>query len=430
MEQMNKTVVMFLAVAAACQAQTFNISGAVKTIGGNGIEGVTVRLGKAGLSTATGPNGSFTLAGTVTGAHHPTGYSSFHRDRLFNSIDGRLHYKAAGQAAVKAVVYDCNGRVLVSLGMLAVPGNNTMPLPHFGSGIQICRVSMNAEQYTFKCVSGTAANRTLVSLWKGRASSWLAKATGQIDDALVFTKDGYQVFRLAVTKSDTSGLQITMAPLETGTVTDADGQVYKTVRYGNQVWTVENLRTTKNNDGTVIPLITDNDAWNASNTPARCFYDTLPDTAAQRKWGALYNWYSVKTGKLAPAGWHVSTDADWDTLQNYLIARGCNSDGTTVGNKIAKSMASKTDWLPGTDSGAVGNDTGRNNASGFSGLPAGYYGITGSAYTRSWYAFWWTATVQDSSSAKARCLTSYYPDLRSETMIKTYGLSVRLVRDR
>ena len=113
------------------------------------------------------------------------------------------------------------------------------------------------------------------------------------------------------------------------TVKDADGNVYTTVKIGNQVWTVENLRTTKYNDGSAIPLVTDSAAWVNLTTPGYCYYNNTTNADSIKKYGALYNWYAVDTKKLAPAGWHVPTDAEWDTLQNYLIANGYNWDGTT-----------------------------------------------------------------------------------------------------
>ncbi len=152
---------------------------------------------------------------------------------------------------------------------------------------------------------------------------------------------------------------------------DIDGNGYHIVKIGNQVWTVENLRTTRYNDGTAIPYVTDNSAWANLSTPGYCYYGN--DSAANAvKYGALYNWHAVNTGKLAPEGWHVPTDAEWDTLQNYLIANGYNWDGTTTGNKIAKSMAAKTDWNSSSTAGAPGNDVQSNNSSGFSALPGGY----------------------------------------------------------
>ena len=128
------------------------------------------------------------------------------------------------------------------------------------------------------------------------------------------------------------------------TVTDIDGNVYHIVQIGNQVWTVENLRTTKYNDGSDIPHVTDSAQWANLSTPGYCFYNNTTDAVAQKKWGALYNWYTVETGKLTPEGWHVPTNNDWRLLELYLIVNGYNWDGTTDSNKIAKSLAAKTDW--------------------------------------------------------------------------------------
>jgi len=126
------------------------------------------------------------------------------------------------------------------------------------------------------------------------------------------------------------------------TVKDADGNVYQTVKIGNQEWTMENLRTTKYNDGTPILNITSQTTWDSclyTLTEAFCHYNNTTNSDSIKKFGALYNWYAVNTGKLAPSGWHVPTDEEWDTLQNYLMENGYSWDGTTGENKIAKSMA-------------------------------------------------------------------------------------------
>jgi uncharacterized protein (TIGR02145 family) len=217
-----------------------------------------------------------------------------------------------------------------------------------------------------------------------------------------------------------------------GTVTDADGNVYQTVKIGTQVWTVENLRTTKYNDGSAIPLVTDGGLWVALNTPGYCYYGNTTNADSIKNYGALYNWNAVNTKKLAPMGWHVPTDAEWDTLQNYLVINGFNWDGTTdtsTENKIAKSLAAKTDWIASTTPGAIGNGLTKNNRSGFSALPGGCRDDHGSFSYVGDGGYWWSATEDESSDAYYRDLYCVYDYLVRYYYYKRCGFSVRLVRD-
>ncbi len=100
------------------------------------------------------------------------------------------------------------------------------------------------------------------------------------------------------------------------TVTDVDGNVYHTVKIGTQTWMVENLKTTHYKDNTPVTLITDNNLWKNAIAPGYCWYDN--DIANKTPYGALYNWYTVNTGKLAPQGWHVPSAEEWQTLIAYL----------------------------------------------------------------------------------------------------------------
>jgi uncharacterized protein (TIGR02145 family) len=221
-----------------------------------------------------------------------------------------------------------------------------------------------------------------------------------------------------------------------GTITDADGNVYRTVKIGNQVWTTENLRTTKYNDGSRIPNITGEIPWDSCTytlTEAYCYYNNTTNSDSIKKFGALYNWYAVNTGKLAPAGWHVPTDDDWDTLQNYLIANGYNWDEETTDNKIAKSMAAKTGWKSGSDdavgSGAIGNDLTKNNRSGFSAMPGGTRtpGIGFSGLDSNGY--WWSAANGGADCTWNRSLYFDFEDFNRKFNSKSNGFSVRLIRD-
>lgn len=215
---------------------------------------------------------------------------------------------------------------------------------------------------------------------------------------------------------------------ESSTVTDIDGNVYHTVKIGNQVWTVENLRTTKYNDGSPIPHITDT-AWANDTLGAYCYYNNTTNADSIKKYGALYNWYTVDTKKLAPAGWHVPTDAEWDTLQNYLIANGYNWDNTKEGNKIAKSLAAQTDWETDSEPGVIGNDFTKNNRAGFTALPGGYRIFDGGFVDIGFYGQWWNAKAHGKAGAFL-CLLKYNKDyLYRCAFIKSYGYSVRLVKD-
>ena len=148
-------------------------------------------------------------------------------------------------------------------------------------------------------------------------------------------------------------------PTSKNTVTDIDSNIYHTVEIGTQTWMVENLKTTKYNDGTAIPSISDSTEWTTITSPAYCWYKN--DSILYKKnYGALYNWYAVNTGKLAPKGWHIPTNTEWETLFAYL-----------GGEKVAGGKLKETgikNWL--------NPNTKATNQSGFTALPSGsrYYG--------------------------------------------------------
>jgi uncharacterized protein (TIGR02145 family) len=218
------------------------------------------------------------------------------------------------------------------------------------------------------------------------------------------------------------------------TVTDADGNIYTTVKIGNQVWTVENLKTTKYNNGRPIPLASENSEWNDRSSPAFCWFAN--DIRNKKKYGALYNWHAVNTGKLAPEGWHVPTDSEWTELENYLIANGYNSDGTKEGNKIAKSLIAKMALKIANDSSIVGNDLSTNNHSGFSALLGGSRYIDGTFFYLDKYGYWWSASeggmsyAEDGTSyAWSRYLVYNNIDLIRSSLNECHGSAVRLLKD-
>jgi uncharacterized protein (TIGR02145 family) len=160
------------------------------------------------------------------------------------------------------------------------------------------------------------------------------------------------------------------------TVTDADGNVYQTVQIGTQTWTTENLKTTKYNDGTPIVNVTDGVAWSNLLTPAYCWYNN--DVTNKATFGALYNYYAATDPKIAPAGWHVPTEAEWQTLVDYL-------GGAGSGGKLKE--VSATSWLD--------PNTGATNESKFTAKGAGRRIASIFEFSKTKAVFWASTNTTD-----------------------------------
>ncbi len=237
------------------------------------------------------------------------------------------------------------------------------------------------------------------------------------------------VLMLAISCKKDEKKDSTLTP--TATVTDIDGNVYNSIKIGTQTWMKENLRVTKYNDGTAIPLVTDITAWSNLTTPGYCWYNNDKATYTANKYGALYNWFVVNTGKLAPTGWHVPSDTEWTTLKNYLIANGYNNDGSTTDNSIAKSLAAPTNWASSTNTGAVGNTDypAKRNSTGFTALPGGIRYIDGTFNYIGNYGTWWSSTEYTTGNAWYWSLSYDYSSLGRGGDLERSGFSVRCLRD-
>jgi len=219
-----------------------------------------------------------------------------------------------------------------------------------------------------------------------------------------------------------------------GTATDQDGNTFEWINYGTQDWAIENAEVVIYRDGTAIPQVTDESAWENLTTGAWCYYDN--DSTK----GKLYNWYAIAgihdddpntpNKEFAPDGWRVPTDAEWTTLENYLITAGYNFDDNTTENKIAKSMASTTGWTNSVYEGSPGNNQYDNNNSGFNAYPKGHLGgSNASFYLYSSDAFFWSSSQYNTSGAWCRRIIHQASLLKRDKQYSRYGFSVRFVRD-
>jgi len=204
--------------------------------------------------------------------------------------------------------------------------------------------------------------------------------------------------------------------LKYGTMTDQDGNTYKTIKIGTQTWMAENLRTTKYRNGDPIPHVTDTAQWVDLTSGAYCYYGNTQRLDSIATFGGLYNWYAVSDSRyIAPKGWHVPTDEDWTTLVTYL------GDGDlTLGNSIAGNKMKEVGgrhWYGGDE----------DNSSGFTALPGGWrYYDDGKFNCIKMYGNWW--------SAKG-VYYAYFFSLSLDTNVfwainyPGYGYSVRCIRD-
>lgn len=182
-------------------------------------------------------------------------------------------------------------------------------------------------------------------------------------------------------------------------VTDADGNVYTTIKMGNQVWMKENLKTTKFNDGTPINLWAFGTPWHNATSEAP-FYQLASVLDLNKVYatplpagyyGALYNHYALSSGKLAPKGWRIPTPQDFIELEAYVTSQG------VTGNAV-EALKSKIGWHKTT-----GNGT---DVFGFNGLPNGYMAVGGTSTGTESICTW--ATTEFNPTNKTRKVANLY----------------------
>lgn len=198
----------------------------------------------------------------------------------------------------------------------------------------------------------------------------------------------------------------------TGTVTDLEGNVYKTVKIGDQWWMAENLRVTKYRNGDSLPNIISNETWAILTSGACC--NVLNDTIISKVYGKLYNWYSISDSRnITPIGWHIPDDNEWLKLASFL-------GGIFVAGGKLKEVGT-TNWKD--------PNFAATNESGFLALPAGMRLWTGDWNNRGEAAEFWSSTEKDDYSAFATHLSSGDNDLYIHPGNKLCGFSIRCIKD-
>jgi len=226
------------------------------------------------------------------------------------------------------------------------------------------------------------------------------------------------------------GSTVSFTTFETGkgTLTDRDGNLYQIIKIGNQWWMAENLKVTHYRNGATISNVADNTEWANIITGAHCSYGNNPSNVTM--YGNLYNWYAVDDSRdIAPKGWHVPTDEEWQELEIYLgmspsaAISGTTWRGTDEGGKLKE--AGTAHWNA--------PNTGATNESGFTALPGGgrssLENFEGKFEYKNVYASLWSSSDESTSQAWFRNLGHSHSDVKRNRISKNNGFSVRCIMD-
>lgn len=198
-------------------------------------------------------------------------------------------------------------------------------------------------------------------------------------------------------------------------IKDMDGNVYQIITIGTQTWLEGNLKTTNYNDGTPIPLVTDDKSWQALTTSGYCWYNN--DKVNKSSYGAIYNWYAISSDKVCPSGWHIPTLAEWHTLTAYLGVTPLIADSMAVW-KLQEPVT--TGWLLAD---------GSKNKGGFISPLGGYRNDDGSFSKAGGFCRWWMSPEWNISSVLGHNVTyGYSGGIESYVGIRQ-GFSVRCIRN-
>jgi uncharacterized protein (TIGR02145 family) len=199
-----------------------------------------------------------------------------------------------------------------------------------------------------------------------------------------------------------------------GSVTDVEGNIYKTIKIGNQVWMAENLRTTRYRNGDPIPMVTDSALWMEQLSAAWCNYNNTENLDTIATYGRLYNWYAVVgegPQNIAPEGWRVPNADDWNTLTQYL------GGDSIAGRKLKE--AGGLHWVDPNDA---------DNSSGFTALPGGWRQGFDDFNKRGSYSTLWSTSYNGESGAFLYLFWST-PYVYKGFNYKTQGYNVRCIKE-
>lgn len=237
---------------------------------------------------------------------------------------------------------------------------------------------------------------------------------------------GYYIYRIIAFTSwnqSQNPEDIPIHIIERDSVTDIDGNVYKTVRIGDQWWMAENLEVTHYRNGDPIPLFSDSVIWEHTWSGGRCYPEGTPEY--HETYAFLYNWYAVNDSRgIAPEGWRVASWDDWCELETYLGLLNCDEwlergEGLNLGGILKERDVEH--WRFGNN--------GATDAVEFKALPAHSRSTDGRFNYVGFAATFWTSTEYSFSDAYYRSISADRTWINNHYRSKRWGSSVRCLKD-
>lgn len=340
------------------------ISGIVKRTSGVPVEGVKVYLDKLGYLGTSDTDGRFKLE-DVSNSILLEPNNSILSDKILiteNSISVKI------EEIVNVNVYNMKGCLVFSALKEKGTYNSSIELPLLSSGIYIFKIRIKEMELNYKV--GLFSNKLVASTIQKQKKSHRSWRDSSTTDIIRAEKSGFVNYKSNINTLDTNEVEITLVECVDSLI-DIEGNLYQAVQIGNQVWTVENFKSTKYTDGTVIQIITDGTEWCNATDGAYCYMNN-DSIMYKAQYGAMYNWYAFNTNKLIPDGWHLPSIEEFAALQTFLIENGYNWDKLSEGHKYSKSISSTIGWKSSDIEGTPGNQPEKNNITGLNMLPGGY----------------------------------------------------------
>jgi uncharacterized protein (TIGR02145 family) len=436
MKQITLLILMIFTIVRI-QAQNYQISFA-GTGSSSSVDSVKIENLTQCTDTVIGGNNVLNLTSTITGINEINSSSDNSLQAFPNPTAENcfIEFNLSVAGPIIIELFDIKGKRILSLNELLSKGHQSYILNGMASGVYLLNIKSEKNIYSAKivCINTTSGSPKIkhistMPVINEKSEISISHKSKSVIDMLFNANDTLKLtgksgnFRTIVMLEPTQNQTVTFIFVN---CTDADSNHYAVVQIGTQLWMAENLKATKYRDGSIIPNVPDSATWRSLTSGAYCNYHD--DPAEGQQYGRLYNWYAAADNRnIAPVGWHVSTNSEWNIMEKFLDATVDTTALGGTGKRIGRILKEGciTRWQYQDSTSGI-------NSSGFTALCANYRNSTGAwslAPNNNHDDGFWTSTSYNTSAAWYRSLRWCFGNIYSLFPMKKSGNSIRCVHD-